>query len=141
MARTGTDAVLAALTPYPNSNRVPLALVDALLPDLADAEAVRAWTPPTPERVRAEPAALLTAVGFTMQPQILAARRPAAEAYLAKRLTPHTWRYFTRHAADRARPAGRHPGAAGVPAAQPGGAPGRAADGMAAPRRQLRGLS
>ncbi|MET9687800.1 polysialyltransferase family glycosyltransferase [Streptomyces sp. NPDC006514] len=96
VARTGTDAVLAALTPYPNSNRVPLALVDALLPDLADAEAVRAWTPPTPEQVRAEPAALLTAVGFTMQPQILAARRPAAEAYLAKHLTPHTWRYFTR---------------------------------------------
>ncbi len=96
VARTGTDAVLAALTPYPNSNRVPLALVDALLPDLADAEAVRAWTPPTPEQVRAEPAALLTAVGFTMQPQILAARRPAAEAYLARHLTPRTWRYFTR---------------------------------------------
>ncbi|MFJ2749221.1 polysialyltransferase family glycosyltransferase [Streptomyces sp. NPDC087297] len=96
VARTGTDAVLAALTPYPNSNRVPLALVDALLPDLADAEAVRTWTPPTPEQVRAEPAALLTAVGFTMQPQILAARRPAAEAYLAGHLTPRTWRYFTR---------------------------------------------
>ncbi|MFI1649374.1 polysialyltransferase family glycosyltransferase [Streptomyces avidinii] len=96
VARTGTDAVLATLTPYPNSNRVPLALVDALLPDLADAEAVHAWTPPTPEQVRAEPAALLTAVGFTMQPQILAARRPAAEAYLARHLTPHTWRYFTR---------------------------------------------
>ncbi|MET9601624.1 polysialyltransferase family glycosyltransferase [Streptomyces sp. NPDC006459] len=96
VARTGTDAVLAALTPYPNSNRVPLALVDALLPDLADAEAVRAWTPPTPEQVRAEPAALLTAVGFTMQPQILAARRPAAEAYLAGHLTSRTWRYFTR---------------------------------------------
>ncbi|WP_030387552.1 polysialyltransferase family glycosyltransferase [Streptomyces sp. NRRL S-241] len=96
VARTGTDAVLAALTPYPNSNRVPLALVDALLPDLADAEAVRTWTPPAPEQVRAEPAALLTAVGFTMQPQILAARRPAAEAYLAGHLTPRTWRYFTR---------------------------------------------
>ncbi|CAM5501300.1 polysialyltransferase family glycosyltransferase [Streptomyces avidinii] len=96
VARTGTDAVLATLSPYPNSNRVPLALVDALLPDLADAEAVRAWTPPTPEQVRAEPAALLTAVGFTMQPQILAARRPAAEAYLARHLTPRTWRYFTR---------------------------------------------
>ncbi|MFD9009986.1 polysialyltransferase family glycosyltransferase [Streptomyces sp. NPDC059558] len=96
VARTGTDAVLAALTPYPNSNRVPLALVDALLPDLADAEAVRTWTPPTPEQVRAEPAALLTTVGFTMQPQILAARRPAAEAYLAGHLTARTWRYFTR---------------------------------------------
>ncbi|MFI8343513.1 polysialyltransferase family glycosyltransferase [Streptomyces sp. NPDC085639] len=96
VARTGTEAVLAALTPYPNSNRVPLALVDALLPDLADAEAVRTWTPPTSDQVRAEPAALLTAVGFTMQPQILAARRPAAEAYLAGHLTARTWRYFTR---------------------------------------------
>ncbi|MGR4883126.1 polysialyltransferase family glycosyltransferase [Streptomyces sp. LARHCF249] len=96
VARTGTDAILARLTPYPNSNRVPLALVDALLPDLADAEAVRTWTPPTPERVRAEPAGLLTAVGFTMQPQILAARRAAAEAYLSRHLTDRTWRYFTR---------------------------------------------
>ncbi|MFE6834589.1 polysialyltransferase family glycosyltransferase [Streptomyces sp. NPDC057705] len=96
VARTGTEAVLARLTPYPNSNRVPLALVDALLPDLADAEAVRAWTPPTPEQVRGEAAALLTAVGFTMQPQILAARRPAAEAYLTRHLTTRTWRYFTR---------------------------------------------
>ncbi|MBT2545634.1 hypothetical protein J7E99_34350 [Streptomyces sp. ISL-44] len=96
VARTGTDAILARLTPYPNSNRVPLALVDALLPDLADAEAVRTWTPPTPEHVRAEPAGLLTAVGFTMQPQILAARRLMAEAYLTRHLTDRTWRYFTR---------------------------------------------
>ncbi|WP_405678867.1 alpha-2,8-polysialyltransferase family protein [Streptomyces sp. NBC_00868] len=96
VARTGTEAILARLAPYPNSNRVPLVLVDALLPDLADAEAVRSWTPPTPERVRAEPAGLLTAVGFTMQPQILAARRPVAEAYLARHLTTSTWRYFTR---------------------------------------------
>ncbi|MFG2986028.1 polysialyltransferase family glycosyltransferase [Streptomyces sp. NPDC048258] len=96
VARTGTDAILARLTPYPNSNRVPLVLVDALLPDLADAEAVRSWTPPTPERVRTESAGLLTAVGFTMQPQILAARRPVAEAYLARHLTTRTWRYFTR---------------------------------------------
>ncbi|MFE9633777.1 polysialyltransferase family glycosyltransferase [Streptomyces sp. NPDC006463] len=96
VARTGTDAVLARLTPYPNSNRVPLVLVDALLPDLGDAQAVRSWTPPTPERVRAESAGLLTAVGFTMQPQILAARRPVAEAYLARHLTTRTWRYFTR---------------------------------------------
>ncbi|MEU9304397.1 polysialyltransferase family glycosyltransferase [Streptomyces sp. NPDC048269] len=96
VARTGTDAVLARLTPYPNSNRVPLVLVDALLPDLGDAEAVGSWTPPTPERVRTESAGLLTAVGFTMQPQILAARRPVAEAYLARHLTTRTWRYFTR---------------------------------------------
>ncbi|MFB6615415.1 polysialyltransferase family glycosyltransferase [Streptomyces sp. NPDC085524] len=96
VARTGTDAVLARLTPYPNSNRVPLALVDALLPDLADAGAVRSWTFPAPERVREETAGLLTAVGFTMQPQMLAGRRADAEAYLARHLTPRTRRYFTR---------------------------------------------
>ncbi|MFD3699949.1 polysialyltransferase family glycosyltransferase [Streptomyces sp. NPDC058646] len=96
VARTGTDAVLARLAPYPNSNRVPLAVVDALLPDLADAGAVRAWSPPDRARVQEELTGLLTAVGFTMQPQILASRRPAAEAYLARHLTPRTWRYFTR---------------------------------------------
>ncbi|MFE2324819.1 polysialyltransferase family glycosyltransferase [Streptomyces sp. NPDC059385] len=96
VARTGTDAILARLTPYPNSNRVPLALVDSLLPDLADAGAVRSWTFPAPERVREETAGLLTAVGFTMQPQMLAGRRADAEAYLAGHLTPRTWRYFTR---------------------------------------------
>ncbi|MER5869003.1 polysialyltransferase family glycosyltransferase [Streptomyces sp. NPDC002044] len=96
VARTGTDAVLARLTPYANSNRVPLALVDALLPDLADADAVRAWTPPGPERVRAELAGLLTAVGFTMQPRILAARRAEAEAHLAGRPGPEALRYVTR---------------------------------------------
>ncbi|WP_412077028.1 polysialyltransferase family glycosyltransferase [Streptomyces xanthophaeus] len=96
VARTGTDAVLARLTPYPNSNRVPLTVVDTLLPDLADAEAVRAWSTPDRAKVQAELTGLLTAVGFTMQPQILAARRPAAEAYLAGHLTARTWRYFTR---------------------------------------------
>lgn len=96
VARTGTGAVLARLAPYQNSNRVPLVLVDALLPDLADAAAVRDWTPPEPGQVSSELAALLTAVGFTMQPQILSARRAAAEAYLARRLDTRTWRYFTR---------------------------------------------
>ncbi|MCZ4082261.1 polysialyltransferase family glycosyltransferase [Streptomyces antarcticus] len=96
VARTGTDTVLARLTPYANSNRVPLALVDALLPDLADPDAVRAWTPPGPARVRAELAGLLTAVGFTMQPRILAARRAEAEAHLAGRAGPEALRYVTR---------------------------------------------
>ncbi|MFD3548070.1 polysialyltransferase family glycosyltransferase [Streptomyces sp. NPDC058655] len=96
VARTGTDAVLARLTPYPNSNRVPLALVDALLPDLADADAVRAWTPPRPDRVRSELSGLLTAVGFTMQPRILASRRAEAEAHLRAGPAPAALRYVTR---------------------------------------------
>ncbi|MER5762911.1 polysialyltransferase family glycosyltransferase [Streptomyces sp. NPDC002082] len=96
VARTGTGAVLARLSPYPNSNRIPLVLADALLPDLADPAAVRSWTPPGPERVTAELAGLLTAVGFTMQPRILTEHRAEAERWLTAHLTPDTWRYFTR---------------------------------------------
>ncbi|WP_327254582.1 polysialyltransferase family glycosyltransferase [Streptomyces sp. NBC_01244] len=96
VARTGTGTVLGRLSPYPNSNRIPLVLADALLPDLADPAAVRSWTPPGPERVAAELAGLVTAVGFTMQPKILAERRTEAERWLAANLTPDTWRYFTR---------------------------------------------
>ncbi|MFD9411514.1 polysialyltransferase family glycosyltransferase [Streptomyces sp. NPDC059989] len=89
VARTGTDTILARLTPYPNSNRIPLTLVDALVPDLADAGA-------EPRESPADLTGLVTAVGFTMQPNILTARRPAAEDYLARHLTDRTWRYFTR---------------------------------------------
>ncbi|MFI6015940.1 polysialyltransferase family glycosyltransferase [Streptomyces sp. NPDC051243] len=95
VTRVGTDTVLAHLTPYQNSNRVPLTIVDALLPDIADAAAVNAWAMPPRERVD-ELAALLTAVGFAMQPKIYPGLRDAAEAYLAKHLNPHTWRYFKR---------------------------------------------
>ena len=37
--------------------------------------------------------ALVTAVGFTMQPQICPSLRPAAERYLAKHFKPRTQRY------------------------------------------------
>jgi hypothetical protein len=40
--------------------------------------------------------ALVTAVGFTMQPQICPSLRPAAERYLAKHFKPRTQRYFKR---------------------------------------------
>ncbi|MFI6039862.1 polysialyltransferase family glycosyltransferase [Streptomyces sp. NPDC051315] len=95
VARAGTDTVLAGLAPYQNSNRVPLTIVDALLPDLADRPAVEAWTMPSPERVD-ELAALLGAVGFAMQPKIHPGLRGEAERYLSTRLDAHTWRYFRR---------------------------------------------
>lgn len=96
VARTGTGTVLARLTPYQNSNRVPLTVVDALLPDLADTVAVRGWTAPGPDEVRSRLAGLLAAVGFVMQPRILAGHRAAAEEYLNRHLDARTWRYFTR---------------------------------------------
>ncbi|MFI5553415.1 alpha-2,8-polysialyltransferase family protein [Streptomyces sp. NPDC051738] len=95
VARVGTDTVLAHLTPYQNSNRVPLTIVDALLPDIVDAAAVNAWAMPSRARVD-ELAALLRAVGFAMQPKIYPGLRGPAEAYLTKHLNPHTWRYFKR---------------------------------------------
>ncbi|MFI6000861.1 polysialyltransferase family glycosyltransferase [Streptomyces sp. NPDC051366] len=96
VARTGTEAILARLAPYQNSNRIPLTAVDALLPALADAGAVAGWSAPGPDEVRDGLAGLLTAVGFTMQPQILAPRRTDAERYLAAHLDDRTRRYFKR---------------------------------------------
>ncbi|WP_381794710.1 polysialyltransferase family glycosyltransferase [Streptomyces niveus] len=87
VARTGTDMLLDRLSPFQNSNRVPVTLVDALVPPLDDDGTY------APE---ARPAELVTAVGFTMQPQMHPELRPAAESFLAARLDAHTLRYFKR---------------------------------------------
>ncbi|MBT2507260.1 hypothetical protein J7I98_15435 [Streptomyces sp. ISL-98] len=91
VARTGTDRLLERLAPYQNSNRVPVTIVDALVPDLAEeGPEVGDHTAP------ADLAGLVRAVGFAMQPQIRADLRPAAERYLAEHLGGSTWRYFKR---------------------------------------------
>ncbi|MGW2655427.1 polysialyltransferase family glycosyltransferase [Streptomyces sp. NPDC001478] len=95
VARVGTAPLLERLTPYQNSNRVPLTLVDALLPDLEDPAAVTAWSLPSPEQIAGEPTGLLAAVGYAMQPQIQAALRPDAERYLSGH-HDNLWRYFKR---------------------------------------------
>ncbi|MBD0745442.1 polysialyltransferase family glycosyltransferase [Streptomyces sp. CBMA152] len=85
-ARTGTELLLDRLTPYQNSNRVPVTLVDALLPPL---------TGPAPEPPK-DLAALVAAVGYAMQSEIRPDLRGTAERYLSHHLTDHTWRYFKR---------------------------------------------
>ncbi|MFE7975275.1 polysialyltransferase family glycosyltransferase [Streptomyces shenzhenensis] len=93
VARVGTDTLLDRLTPYENSNRVPVTIVDALLPEPSDASAV------TEGRRGMDADALgrlVRAVGFAMQPKVLPELRPAAEAYLRGSLNAHTWRYFKR---------------------------------------------
>ncbi|MFF9311352.1 alpha-2,8-polysialyltransferase family protein [Streptomyces sp. NPDC014748] len=93
VARTGTGTLLERLTPYENSNRVPVTIVDALLPDLDDAGAVtRQRRGMTVEELTE----LVEAVSFAMQPKIRPDLRPAAERYLAARLDGHTRRYFKR---------------------------------------------
>ncbi|GAA2321417.1 alpha-2,8-polysialyltransferase family protein [Streptomyces kunmingensis] len=90
VAQTGTDLLLERLTPYQNSNRVPVTIVDALLPEVTDKAAVHA------QALDADLSGLLAALGFAMQPKIYPNLRPAAERYLTQHLTPRTWRYFKR---------------------------------------------
>ncbi|MFJ6568048.1 polysialyltransferase family glycosyltransferase [Streptomyces sp. NPDC091292] len=93
VARVGTDTLLDRLTPYQNSNRVPLTLVDVLLPDLTNRKAVEE------QRIGKagdELNGLVVAVGFAMQPKVYPDRRADAEKYLTAHLNERTWRYFKR---------------------------------------------
>ncbi|CAM5496171.1 hypothetical protein STAFG_5074 [Streptomyces afghaniensis 772] len=87
VARIGTELLLERLTPYQNSNRIPTTLADALLPDLDGGEDGDLL----PAELLSD---LVTAVGFTMQPQIYPDLRPRAEAFLSRHLGPRTRRYF-----------------------------------------------
>ncbi|MFC9847286.1 alpha-2,8-polysialyltransferase family protein [Streptomyces sp. NPDC060223] len=89
VARIGTGLMLERLTPYQNSNRVPVALADALLPDLED-------TAGTAVLPAGQLDGLVTALGFTMQPQINPRLRPATERYLSQHFGPRTQHYFRR---------------------------------------------
>ena len=93
VARVGTDLLLDRLIPFENSNRVPVTIVDALLPELTDRGAV------TEQRRGMDAAALgplVRAVGFAMQPKILPELRGEVERYLAKHRDPRVLRYFKR---------------------------------------------
>ncbi|WP_151480884.1 alpha-2,8-polysialyltransferase family protein [Streptomyces albicerus] len=93
VARIGTESLLERLTPYENSNRVPVTIVDALLPELSDRVAV------TEQRQGMSPdelTELVRAVGYAMQSKIYPDMRPAAERYLTRHLNNRTWRYFKR---------------------------------------------
>ncbi|MDG9708429.1 alpha-2,8-polysialyltransferase family protein [Streptomyces sp. DH10] len=87
VARIGTELLLERLTPYQNSNRIPTTLADALLPDLDGGEDGDLL----PAELLSD---LVTAVGFTMQPQIYPDLRPRAERFLSRHLGPRTRRYF-----------------------------------------------
>ncbi|MEU9056059.1 polysialyltransferase family glycosyltransferase [Streptomyces sp. NPDC048384] len=93
VAQVGTELLLERLTPYENSNRVPVTIVHALLPELGDRSAV------TEQRRSMDVGALgalVRAVGFAMQPKILPGLREETERYLSKNLSERTLRYFKR---------------------------------------------
>ncbi|MGA4987281.1 polysialyltransferase family glycosyltransferase [Nonomuraea bangladeshensis] len=70
VASYGTELVLERLAPYENSNRVPLTVVDALLPRLT-ADGVIEEPPPV------DLAGLVRAVGYCMQAEAYPGLRPA----------------------------------------------------------------
>ncbi|MEW2306417.1 alpha-2,8-polysialyltransferase family protein [Streptomyces sp. NPDC006655] len=92
-ARVGTDTLLDKLVPYENSNRVPVTVVDALVPDLTDRKAVEEQRPGMSVEALG---ALIRAVGFAMQPKIYPQLRAETERYLSKHLNERTIRYFKR---------------------------------------------
>ncbi|MFC7217454.1 polysialyltransferase family glycosyltransferase [Streptomyces polyrhachis] len=100
VARVGTGPLLEELTPYENSNRIPLTIVDALLPDLEDPAAVTSWSLPSAAEVRGELSRLVNAVGYAMQPQLQAGLHAEAERYLLERHAV-MGRYFQRRRLTR----------------------------------------
>ncbi|MFE2064506.1 alpha-2,8-polysialyltransferase family protein [Streptomyces sp. NPDC059467] len=92
-ARIGTDTLLDRLTPYENSNRVPVTVVDALVPALTDHKAVQEQRPGMSVEALGE---LIRAVGFAMQPKIYPYLRTETERYLAGHLKGRSMRYFKR---------------------------------------------
>ncbi len=90
VARTGTELLLRRLTPFQNSNRVPVTIVDALLPPLEEPQAG------APAHSTAELNALLRALGYCMQHRAYPRLRESAMTYLAGHLDAGTKRYFSR---------------------------------------------
>ncbi|WP_344019294.1 polysialyltransferase family glycosyltransferase, partial [Microlunatus capsulatus] len=89
-ARVGTELLMERLKPYENSNRVPLTVVDAWLPDLT-----RSVVPGPAARGEVAIGALVRAVSYCMQPERYPALRPGAEAFLRTHW-PVLGRYFRR---------------------------------------------
>ncbi|MEW1779108.1 alpha-2,8-polysialyltransferase family protein [Streptomyces sp. NPDC086777] len=92
-ARVGTDTLLDRLTPYENSNRVPVTVVDALVPDLTDRKAVEEQRPRMGVDALGE---LIRAVSFAMQPKIYPQLRAETERYLSRHHNESAKRYFKR---------------------------------------------
>ncbi|MFE0804155.1 polysialyltransferase family glycosyltransferase [Streptomyces sp. NPDC058812] len=89
IARVGTALVMERLKPYPNSNRVPLAVVDHLVPDLERGQAP-ALVGTVPETLTP----LVRAIGFCMQPKTYADLREPTETWLRANLATGPGYYF-----------------------------------------------
>ncbi|WP_030687502.1 polysialyltransferase family glycosyltransferase [Streptomyces globisporus] len=89
-ARVGTRALLERLTPFQNSNRIPLTVVDAVVPPLEEGDGDD--TGVGTEQLND----LVAAVGFAMQPKIRPELREPAVRHLSGPLAERTRHHFTR---------------------------------------------
>jgi hypothetical protein len=98
VARTGTELLLERIAPYQNSNRVPVTLVDAILPDADELtpESDPDWELPAAPEIRSRLTGLLRSVGFAMQPEIYPELREEARKFLAAQPDVRRRRYFKR---------------------------------------------
>jgi hypothetical protein len=97
VARVGTGLLLERLTPYENSNRVPVTLVDRLVPDLEQGQEPTSDITATGDTDESGGVgALVRTVGFCMQAGLHPALRTEAEAWLTAHLNADTARYFKR---------------------------------------------
>ncbi|MFJ6579586.1 polysialyltransferase family glycosyltransferase [Streptomyces sp. NPDC091368] len=91
IARVGTEEVLARLTPFENSNRVPLTVVDHLVADLEGGE-----EPALPGVAPVSLTPLVRAVGYCMRHKVHPGLRAEAVAFLAEHhAEPGTAHHFT----------------------------------------------
>ncbi|MET7370151.1 polysialyltransferase family glycosyltransferase [Streptomyces sp. NPDC005566] len=113
VARVGTRLVLDRITPYENSNRIPLTIVDHLVPDLDEQ-----GSEPVPELSSTAPdtlAPLVRTVGYCMQSGLHPALRGEAESWLRGGLDATTQHYFKRRRLQKLLlPGGGGPGGAAV---------------------------
>ncbi|AJF66924.1 polysialyltransferase family glycosyltransferase [Streptomyces vietnamensis] len=88
VARVGTRALLERLTPFQNSNRIPLTVVDAVVPPLeGEVDDTAVGTEELND--------LVAAVGFAMQPKIRPELREPAVRHLSGPLAERTRHHFT----------------------------------------------
>ncbi|MGW7382054.1 polysialyltransferase family glycosyltransferase [Streptomyces sp. NPDC054794] len=90
VARVGTELLLERITPYENSNRVPLTIIDAALPD---AERATLGTPLALDALSAELGPLVRTVGYCMQSRKHPGLHEEAAAWLTAHLAEHP-QYF-----------------------------------------------
>jgi hypothetical protein len=82
VATIGTELVLDRLTPYENSNRMPVTIADATMPRLLDSGGIQAPLI-TPERYAEDLTPLVRAIGYCMQAAAYPHLREETAAYLA----------------------------------------------------------